>query len=71
MSADELAFARTHLARLASQPVSFPDDFVTPQADKPRKPATVDVGPPPLASPSCCPAWPPWPGWSLQQEPLG
>lgn len=40
---DELAFTKAHLDKLASQPVTYPTDFTTPDELKPRKPPLVGV----------------------------
>ena len=40
---EEYAFVQSQINKLASVPVQYGDDFVTPEEGKPRKAALVDV----------------------------
>ncbi|KAJ9103952.1 hypothetical protein QFC21_002415 [Naganishia friedmannii] len=50
-AAEENAFAKRYLDKLAEHPVTYPDDFVTPAEKRPRRmPAlSLDLGEPPAA----------------------
>ncbi|KAL7409505.1 hypothetical protein BDY24DRAFT_402877 [Mrakia frigida] len=45
---DELAFVQAQVSKLASLPVQYDDDFVSPEANKPRKAQLVDIPVTPL-----------------------
>lgn len=42
-SAEENAFAKRYLDRLAEHPVTYPDDFVTPAEKRPRRMPALSV----------------------------